>query len=440
MATGFSVAQSHPISLSTFNSLHQPSEAGLTSDNTPNHVYNCSSWSYRPTTSQDQHDPTLLADNEASQSYCGGREVAEPGVVPQSANSSGEETEQDEAQKSTKTTGTRVVLTPFARLWSWKTWIHVLPVAVSILLILINLKPTFWYDYVKSQDDSDTTVVTWLPQLPFDTKSTFQIAAKAYELLVIVSLSELTLSLLRRQLLKARLPMGLLMAGYRVGSLPYIFSSQFFTGALRKAHEPSVSCPVTVGQESNSRSMRTSRWFRVFLGFIVLLNTSLALLSGPASAILIVPDEGWFPYPNAFQGFKQPFYFGLPADVTWPAFLDTREMEILSRLDGCQLSDGWLSYWCPMAFFPDLFNWVASWLSHGTAFETKIPKIDALIKPNSPSASSRLKESIHVAPANPEHRWEPHSEHYGVSRIFFLPWPACLTPSLPSVRSVGTLD
>jgi len=87
-------------------------------------------------------------------------------------------------------------------------------VGISIVLIAVNIRKTFFYDYDKL---NDVEAAIWLPDylgLPFDIKPIFQVAAKVYEVLMFASLSQVALSIVQVYIVQHKAPLGLPTAGY----------------------------------------------------------------------------------------------------------------------------------------------------------------------------------------------------------------------------------
>ncbi|KAK4248146.1 hypothetical protein C7999DRAFT_31461 [Corynascus novoguineensis] len=217
--------------------------------------------------------------------------------------------------------GQPVLLDNGARFWD--SSIHLLPLALTALLIAMNIQRWYWIheeDMYKLWESPDTIL------------SLFQFAAKVHELLVIASLGALTLKLFKRHLVGSRIPLGLLTGAYRVGDIPYIFSSSFHGAAWG------------------------SYWF---LALVIFINTMLATLVGPSSAILMVPDLDWYPLPGAFNNIQEPrVYYNSPPNETWPRVVSAALLDQNDQLKGCDGLAGWYAYWCPAASYFDLRSWV----------------------------------------------------------------------------------
>jgi hypothetical protein len=252
-----------------------------------------------------------------------GKQDAEPS--PESGDSSQEE---DKHHDPGPPDGTPVVLGTRARLWT--SLVHVLPLAVSALLIVINIQRWYWFE------EEGPIPLRLKPDVTANSiRNMLQLVAKIYELLVIASLGALTIKVFKRQLVESALPLGLLTGAYRVGDVPYIFSGFFWRGITP---------------------------YSFFLALLLFINTMLATLVGPSSAILLVPELDWYPIPGAFSNLQYPvFHYNVPVDRAWPRVLSAPRDEFRDLSDGCDGVGNWLPYWCPSAGFADLYNWLAEW-------------------------------------------------------------------------------
>ncbi|KAL2196844.1 hypothetical protein P885DRAFT_36851 [Corynascus similis CBS 632.67] len=215
-----------------------------------------------------------------------------------------------------------VVLANTAHLWD--SSVHLLPLGLSIFLVVINVQRWYWF----SEEDAED----WWFISSDSVFNLLQFAAKVHELLIIASLAALTLKLFKRRLVDSRIPFGLLTGAYRVGDIPYIFSRSFY-GAAWGGYWP--------------------------LALILFVNTILATLVGPSSAILMVPDQDWYPLPGAFSKILQPrVYYDLRPNETWPRVVGAALPNETDQLERCKGLVGWYAYWCPAAAYSDLWNWV----------------------------------------------------------------------------------
>ncbi|KAH6951456.1 hypothetical protein DER45DRAFT_648343 [Fusarium avenaceum] len=138
--------------------------------------------------------------------------------------------------------------------------VHILPSAVSIILITINLLGYFIGDELQGFQDGDSIKLGIL-----------QVCAKVQELLVVSSLSAVIFHVLRSELVFGPgLPLGLMGAGFKFTSLSFFWSSEFW-GSVRYKQAP--------------------RRRKIFIFGLLAISGVLAVLAGPTSAVLMIPRE-----------------------------------------------------------------------------------------------------------------------------------------------------
>ncbi|GAB1318978.1 hypothetical protein MFIFM68171_09188 [Madurella fahalii] len=232
--------------------------------------------------------------------------------------------------------GIPVILGIRARLWT--SLVHVVPLGFSAFVVYMNFSRWYWFGEIEEEDPGiPSSMIT----------NMLQFVAKLHELLVITSLGALTIKAFKRHLVESHLPLGLLTGAYRVGDVPYIFSSTFWSAL------------------SSSSAL---------LALLVAVNTIVATLVGPASAILLVPELGWFPFPDAFSKIQLPIFYNRSVEETWPRVVSGSTLNRTGELSGCDSFDGWYAYRCPGAGFPELWNWISGWKS--SSLETTLTSQD----------------------------------------------------------------
>ncbi|KAH7127634.1 hypothetical protein EDB81DRAFT_860436 [Dactylonectria macrodidyma] len=214
---------------------------------------------------------------------------------------------------------TKVVQGKVRRMWS--SIVHLIPLGMTGLLLWINFAKLYWFApsglgsgplNVPASD-----VLNWL-----------QLAAKLYELFVVASLAAITLKSFKRRLVREGLPFGMLSGAYRVGDLLYLFDSRFWSG------------------------WGYARW----LALLLIFNTLLSILVGPASAILIVPGLQWFKLPGAFSNMRPPIFL-LPSAQMWPIQVNE---SIWENRKWC-INMGSFYPGCPAAGFSTIYTWASGW-------------------------------------------------------------------------------
>ncbi|KAK4099135.1 hypothetical protein N658DRAFT_498731 [Parathielavia hyrcaniae] len=279
------------------------------------------------TKAKEPSDQVYLEVSQVDDASGGGGQDVEPS--PESP--SDDPGEPEKQQNARILEGEPVILGTDARLWT--SLVHLLPLAVSVFLIASNTQRVYWY-----AEDGPRLFFEFTAEM---FEAVLQLFAKVYELLVIASLTALTLKVFKRRLVDRHLPLGLLTGAYRVGDVRYIFTRFFLRAVLDPGH-----------------------WTTLLLALLVVGNTFLSTLIGPAAAILLVPELGWHPLRDAFSKVQLPvFFYNLPIHSTWPRVLDAS----VSSGYGCDSVAGWWKYSCPSGGYVDFTKWLTEWESSALA-------------------------------------------------------------------------
>lgn len=207
----------------------------------------------------------------------------------------------------------------------WTSIVHIIPLVLSGFLLYLNFAGIYWFRV--------GGIGRGLFHVsPSDILNSLQLAAKLYELFVVASLAAITLKAYKRRLVDSGIPFGLLSGPYRVGDVMYIFSSRFWSG------------------------WGYARW----LAALLLSNTLLSILVGPASAILILPELRWFRLPNPFSNVIMPIILETPNRL-WPTILNE---SLWDESGGC-LDKGSFLPFCPAAGFATIYTWASGWAYTG---------------------------------------------------------------------------
>ncbi|MCJ1324857.1 hypothetical protein MMC10_001519 [Thelotrema lepadinum] len=142
----------------------------------------------------------------------------------------------------------------------------------------------------------------------------YQVAAKVQEMLCVASLSTVVLQVLRNELLADGVPIGLLGSGIWFSQISFVWSPEFL---------------VAVG--SSLRSFRKLR-----LCIFILLTGILAVVIGPASAVLLIPRIQTVPAGGTS------YFLNGTAEQLWP-----RIMTSDSQLEVCKLENSTKYAVCP---------------------------------------------------------------------------------------------
>ena len=134
--------------------------------------------------------------------------------------------------------------------------IHLIPVSVSLCEIILN-----WNTYYVG--------------VPIYNQAVYQLLAKIHEIAIQASLAAVIFSYIRHELTTGKgIPFGALLSGLQISQVSYLWSMEFW-GTIRSVH----------------LSLRRK------LALLILAFTCiiLAALSGPSSAVLLIPRFDYWP-------------------------------------------------------------------------------------------------------------------------------------------------
>ena len=204
------------------------------------------------------------------------------------------------------------------------------PVGLSFAILQLSWRHIYWRNSNHN------------PRAISEDLAILQIAAKAHEVLMVLSLSDLVLHFLRQQVSSAQgLPFGLFTSAYQValGSQPISYG--FFHGICSSFQRPSL------------------KWRQLALAIFLLVSTLLGLAVGPSSAIALIPRLGWWPdadlmpfytRPKNFDNHHPSHYTMYIPKLLFPGTVDS------SSLPGpyCMNQELDVNGSCPFAGFQDL--------------------------------------------------------------------------------------
>ncbi|KAH6662432.1 hypothetical protein F5X68DRAFT_178265 [Plectosphaerella plurivora] len=224
-----------------------------------------------------------------------------------------------------------------------RTIVHVLPSAVSLSIITLNLIGYFIGDQLQGMRGQD--------RLKF---GLVLMSSKIQELLIVASLTMVVMHCLRHELIFGDgLPLGFIVSPWSFSSVSYFWSANFW-GAVRS--------------RETTDNLRTRRFL-----FALLLVTAgvIAVIGAPAAATLMTPRIVEFPAGGGI------FWLNSSPAHLWPTTLNA------SYYDGADCSTDQLRMWnteCPSAGFTSLFSHVSTWASADGASEYSIEVQDANIR------------------------------------------------------------
>lgn len=222
--------------------------------------------------------------------------------------------------------GGKVAITRKRRSVLADTFIHIVPIAITAVLLSLNFNHVFF----KNEDNTHVQALL----------NSFQFGAKLHEVLIAASLTSIVLYRVRRELLKPNakgVALGFVTVPYELSDITLLASTQFW-GALTSPRRGGV---------------RLLEW----LPMTILLIAGLFLVAvvGPSSAILMVPALNWFEVKSPFKGGPISVYTNISSSDLWPQSITA---DLLP--DGClNASDASLQHYCPSAGYGAISSWVA---------------------------------------------------------------------------------
>ncbi|KAJ4312864.1 hypothetical protein N0V84_009718 [Fusarium piperis] len=217
--------------------------------------------------------------------------------------------------------------------------IHIIPAFVSVGLIVLNILGFFVGNELQGIKNQDELKLGFL-----------QVAAKVQELLIVASVGSVIFHLIRSELVFGDgMTLGLLVSGFSFAQVSYFWSPEFL-GSL------------SWGLRCRNVS-RAQRWKRRGFVLLVFIGGALALLAGPATAVLMIPRRIDWPVGGGI------YWLNGSDEQLWPKFLDASYYsEINCTLETGQFFDNR----CPSHGFLPMYQHFISWwngYSTGYAFE-----------------------------------------------------------------------
>ena len=195
---------------------------------------------------------------------------------------------------------------------------HLLPVGITASLLVLNFSTVFW------EAPGDPNQNASLDALQF--------AAKVHEILIVSSLSMIVLNHIQFELLcGSGIPIGGLFSGFQVSDVDLIWKPGLWATASAK--------------EQSTRG--------TLLVLIVLVSITLGALSGPSSAILMLPSLDWWPGPFSFWPAATEFFIDSASSSLWPTEITTSNF----LPPDCKFTDSHIPFRCPAGGFPPILAW-----------------------------------------------------------------------------------
>ncbi|TGO77619.1 hypothetical protein BELL_0098g00090 [Botrytis elliptica] len=178
---------------------------------------------------------------------------------------------------------------------------------ITITLLFLNGHEI----YANSMGNADAEVNTRLNGLQF--------MAKVHEILIGISLSTIILSFLQHEALRQGIPLGGFLIAFRITDLGSLLSPELWAAGAFGNH------------------------FKRRLLFVVmsLFAMILAAVSGPASAILMLPSLDWWIVPTKKYSSWSTTHFTLNAEKSqvWPEYVDNSSFDTFCTFESSKFSD-----------------------------------------------------------------------------------------------------
>jgi hypothetical protein len=212
---------------------------------------------------------------------------------------------------------------------------HVLAICVTAAVCQLSFRNVYWMD-LQSPEKHIAFGLTQGGALNF-----LQLAAKLHELLILASITSIVLHVIQSHLTgPSGLPFGMLANAFELGSGRFLRRMSFWTSIW------SVD-PIT------------GKIFP-FAGFwlLSLFATLMATLSGPASAISVIPTLNYFNLNRPFNQSVLPYYVFNESTELWPTQLTTASLNAPNSGILCNDPDSESDQdICPVGGFRDTYNW-----------------------------------------------------------------------------------
>ncbi|KAF5008354.1 hypothetical protein FDECE_5397 [Fusarium decemcellulare] len=232
--------------------------------------------------------------------------------------------------------------------------IHIIPAFVSIGLVIINWRGYFIGNELQGSKNQDDMKMGLL-----------QVAAKTQELLIVASVGSIIFHILRSELVFGEgIPLGLLASGWNFAQIQYFWSPEFLGCLLLDKTMP-----------------RKQRWKRRGILFFVAISGMLALVAGPAAAVLMIPRRKDWPVGGGIYWLngednkswlcsRLTIYGGSSAQL-WPTSLTA---DYYTGANCTQKGVQFIDNRCPAAGFLSLYQYYDLWWNHlntGFSFELR---------------------------------------------------------------------
>jgi hypothetical protein len=227
---------------------------------------------------------------------------------------------------------------------NWTKFVpHIIAILVTVGVCQLSFRSVYWMDLQQPNQQ----IALGLTQ--GGVLNLLQLAAKLHELLILASISSILLHIVQVHLIgHSGVPLGMISNAFELGSARFLLR-RFFWTMLWSGNQLHL-LPLWI--------------FSIF-------STILVVLSGPSSAIVVIPTLNYFDLPRPFNQSVLPYYVFNHSTELWPTHLTVASLTAPNTGVFCNDSQS-LSEQneCPVGGFRDTYNWAGNLLfansDHGT--------------------------------------------------------------------------
>ncbi|KUJ07741.1 uncharacterized protein LY89DRAFT_742513 [Mollisia scopiformis] len=218
---------------------------------------------------------------------------------------------------------------------SWKKLLpHMLAIVVTAAVVQLSFRNVYWMD-LKAPHENISPGLTQSGALNF-----LQLAAKLHELLILASISSIVLYAVQSHLTgPSGLPLVMVANSFELTSGQFLRRKSFWTVPW--------SVDVTTGK----------KFFYLKFWLLSLLAAALVVLSGPSSAIAVIPTLNYFEISEPFRSPVLPYFIFNRSTDLWPTTLSSGSLN--SPTSGNNCTDPYSIHMavCPSSGFSETLQW-----------------------------------------------------------------------------------
>lgn len=213
---------------------------------------------------------------------------------------------------------------------------HLLAISVTSAVCQLSFRNVFWMDLLSPE----TNILPGLTQ--GGVLSLLQVVAKFHELTILASISTIVLHVFQASLTGSNgIPLGLMANVFDLSSGTFLRQKAFWASM------------VSSGDSNSSRFRFTHLWA------LSLFATIMVMISGPSSAIAILPTLNYFDLPKPFNQTIRPLYIYNHSTELWPTQLTATNLNGPDSGNNCSEIAGSTGAQniCPAGGFREVYSW-----------------------------------------------------------------------------------